>query len=119
MFRGVARSRAGKVVGCHSGASGLKRRRQRPVGDDHVKDDRDRARRRGERAAEHGRDVLVRKQPRRGRAQPETGEDPPEVAIRGLAETRVGRVAPSRGAATRDSGDSAKMSDSATPGRLK
>ena len=119
MFRGVARSRAGKVVGCHSGASGLKRRRQRPVGDDHVKDDRDRARRRGERAAEHGRDVLVRKQPRRGRAQPETGEDPPEVAIRGLAETRVGRVAPSCGAATRDSGDSAKMSDSATPSRLK
>ena len=46
MFRSVARSRAGEAEGCHGGAGGLKRRRQRPVRDVNVKDDRDCARRR-------------------------------------------------------------------------
>ena len=60
----------------------LKRSRQRAVKDVHVQDDRDRARWRREHAAEHSRELLVREQPRRGRAQPEADEE----AVRWLLE---------------------------------
>ena len=43
----VARSRAGEVEGCHGGADGVNRRRQRRIRGVRMQDDRDRAGRRG------------------------------------------------------------------------
>ena len=55
MLRGVTRSRAGEVEGCHGAAGGLKRSGQRQVRDVHIQDDRDRASRQCEHTAEQPR----------------------------------------------------------------
>ena len=60
MFRGVTRSRAGEVEGRRGGAGGLKRRRQRPVRDVQINDERDRAGWRGDQAGAPRRGARLR-----------------------------------------------------------
>ena len=78
--RVLARPRAREVDGGQGVAGGLKRGGQRALRDIHTEDDRGRASRQCEHAAEHSRELLVRKQPRRFRTQPEGGGGRPPAA---------------------------------------
>ena len=69
-LRGVAWPRAREVDGGERCAGGLERSRQRAVRDVRIQDYRNLARWQRYQAAEHSRELLVRKQPHRGRAQP-------------------------------------------------